>query len=410
MKTSLYIATRYLFGRSFLNIINLITGISVLVIAFVTAAMIIVLSAFNGIESLVDQVYSSFDSDVAIVPIKGKTIDLDSLDVSNLEFHPSISNLEYSIQENVLLSYYDKQRIATLKGITNSFIVSSGLDKNIIFGSPRLSEDSTEFAIIGYGIRTELEADLYSESFEPLTIFAPERGKKLRKYRESTFNQAEIMIGGIYSVNAEFDSKYILVPFNFAAEIFGYDNEVSAIEVNLMKDISSEGFIKENSGMLHSNIKFLTREQKNKLVYQASNSERIATILILSFIIIIGAFNMLASLTIVIIDKAQDITILNSMGADEKMILNIFFFQGMLIAIIGLFLGLILGLALCFIQQQFGIIPLDGGIVPYYPVVLDAKDFILTSTIVLVMAFLFTWFPVKYLSRVHVFSKNKAFS
>lgn len=410
MKTSLFIAFRYLFGRNFVNIINLITGISVLVIAFVTASMIIVLSAFNGIESLVDQVYSSFDSDIAIVPIKGKTLDLDSLNFKTLEFDEAVSNLEYTIQENVLLAYFDKQRIATLKGVTNSFLVNSGLSQNVIFGSSKVVEDSTDFAIIGYGVRSELAADLYSESFEPLTIFAPERGKNLRKYKENTFNQAEIMIGGIYSINAEFDSKYVLVPFNFAKDVFEYKNEISTVEINLMKGVDTKTFIANHIGLLRNNQKFLTREDKNKLVYQASNSERIATIFILSFIIIIGAFNMLASLTIVIIDKAKDITILNSMGADEKSILNIFFFQGMLIALIGLVLGLVIGLILCLIQQKFGIIPLDGGIVPYYPVVLDSNDFILTSAIVIIMAFLFTWFPVKYLSRVHVFSKSNAFN
>lgn len=371
--------------------------------------MIIVLSAFNGIESLVDQVYSSFDFDVAIVPVKGKTIDLDSLDISSLEFNEAVSNIEYTIEENVLLSFFDNQRIATLKGVTNSFVSNSGLSNSIVFGSSILEEDSAEFAIIGYGIRTELAADLYSESFEPLTIFAPERGKKIRKYREGTFNQSEIMIGGIYSVNAEFDSKYVLVPYDFAKDIFGYDHEVSAIEINLMKGAHVDDFIKEHSSILTTNVKFLTREQKNKLVYQASNSERIATILILSFIILIGAFNMLASLTIVIIDKSKDIAILNSIGAEEKNILEIFFFQGMLIAFIGLILGLVLGLTLCLIQQAFGIIPLDGGIVPFYPVVLSVGDFVLTSSIVLITAFLFTWFPVKYLSRVHVFSKNNVF-
>ncbi|NND76755.1 MAG: ABC transporter permease [Flavobacteriales bacterium] len=407
MNTSFYIARRYLFGRSFSNIINLITGISVLVIAFVTAAMIIVLSAFNGIEELVDDVYSSFDSDIAIVPLKGKTFSTDSIKFSDIESHEFVNSFEEVIQGNVLIAFYDKQRIATLKGVNNGFIKNSGLEDRIVIGSPWVEEDEAQYAILGYGVRTEIGASLYSESFEPLTIFAPEKGKNVRKHREGSFNQAEIMVGGVYSVNAEFDSKYLLVPLSFARDMFGYVDEISVLEIDLKEGVSSAEFKNKFSSLLSDSQKFVTREEKNKLVYQASNSERLATILILSFIVVIGAFNMLASLTIIIIDKRKDIEIMNSMGANEKTILNVFFWQGMLIAISGLIIGLVLGLLLCIVQQKFGIIPLDGGIVSHYPVALNAKDVMLTAMIVLGMGFLFTWFPVRYLSKVHVFSEQK---
>ena len=369
--------------------------------------MIIVLSAFNGIELLVDDVYSSFDSDIAIVAKKGKTLELDSSQVSNIQVNKFVEHTEKVIQGNVLIAFYDKQRIATLKGVNNGFIANSGLEDHIVFGSPWVEDEDAQYAILGYGVRTEISASLYSESFEPLTIFAPEKGKDIRKHREGSFNQAEIMVGGVYSVNAEFDSKYLLVPLDFARDMFGLVNEVSAYEISLNDNITSKNFKNNYLDLLAENQKFVTREEKNKLVYQASNSERLATILILTFIVVIGAFNMLASLTIIIIDKRKDIEVLNSMGASEKTILNVFFWQGMLIAISGLIIGLIMGILLCFIQENCGIIPLDGGIVSYYPVALDWKDILLTCTIVLGMGFLFTWFPVRYLSKAHVFSEQK---
>jgi len=406
LNTPFYIAKRYLFGKKSKNIINLITLISLLVIAFVTAAMILVLSAFNGIEELVDEVYSSFDSDIAIIPEIGKTLDKDSIHFAAIMEHEKVLRTDEVIQGNVLVAFYDKQRIAALKGVSNEFIQSSGLSQSIVIGSDIIEEESAQFAILGYGVKSELGAKLFSESFEPLTIFAPEKGKKIRKDKEGSFSQSEIMIGGVYSVNAEFDSKYLLVPLNFARDIFGYVNEISSLEIDLIEGEKGIKFKKENQNLLNKNQVFITREEKNKLVYQASNSERLATILILSFIVVIGAFNMLASLTIIIIDKKKDIGVLNSMGANAKMIRKIFFWQGMLIAIAGCLIGVVIGTVLSVIQQQFGIIPLEGGIVEHYPVKLYWQDFLLTICIVLGMGFIFTWFPVKYLSRVHVFDQS----
>jgi len=410
LNTPFYIAKRYLFGRKFLSVINLITAISVLVIAFVTAAMILVLSAFNGIEELVDQVYSSFDSDISIVPKKGKTINLNNLNISEIEQNSFVKDFEPIIQGNVLLAFYDKQRIATLKGVSNDFIQRTGLSKSIVIGGDILEDEKGQYAILGYGVKSELSAKLYSESLEPLTIFAPEKGKKIRKDRQSTFSQSQIRISGIYSVNAEFDAKYLLVPREFARDIFGYVNEVSALEIELKDKVSTKAFKENNGHLLNENQSFITREEKNKLIYQASNSERLATILILSFIVVIGAFNMLASLTIIIIDKKKDISILNSLGANAKDIRSVFFWQGMLIAVAGCFFGLVLGTLLCVLQMEFGIIKLDGGIVEHYPIKLSLNDFLLTIGIVLGMGFLFTWFPVRYLSKVHVFAEKDASS
>jgi len=367
--------------------------------------MILVLSAFNGIEELVDEVYSSFDSDIAILPELGKTLNKDSIHFDEIIANENVLRTDEIIQGNVLIAFYDKQRIATLKGVTNEFIQSSGLNQSIVIGSDIIEEEDTPYAILGYGVKSEIGAKLYSESFEPLTIFAPEKGKKIKRDRESSFSQSEIMVGGVYSVNAEFDSKYLLVPLSFARDIFGYVNEISSVELDLAEGVNSTSFKKENQSLLNENQVFITREEKNKLVYQASNSERLATILILSFIVVIGAFNMLASLTIIIIDKKKDIGVLNSMGANGKTIRKIFFWQGMLIAIAGCVAGVVIGTVLSLVQQHFGIIQLEGGIVEHYPVKLHWQDFLLTICIVLGMGFIFTWFPVKYLSKVHVFDQ-----
>ena len=404
MNTPFYIAKRYLFGRKFFSIINLITSISAIVIAFVTAAMVLVLSAFNGIEDLVDSVYSSFDSDVSIVAERGKTIQRDSLNYEAIRNHPLVESVEEVIQGNVLIAFHDNQRIATVKGVSNSFIKNNGLSNKIVIGSDVLESEDLQFAILGYGVKSEIGAKLFVDSQELLSIFAAEKGRKLRKDREASFNQADIMVGGVYSVNAEFDSKYLLVPKDFARDIFGYVNEISALEIDLIEGVNSKSFKKNHLDLLNDNQRFLTREEKNKLVYQASNSERLATILILSFIVIIGAFNMLASLTIIIIDKKKDISILNSMGANEQSVFKIFFWQGMLIAITGCIVGIVFGIALCLLQQKLGLISLDGGIVSYYPVSIKWQDLLLTLGIVLGMGFIFTWFPVKYLSRIHVLS------
>ena len=213
------------------------------------------------------------------------------------------------------------------------------------------------------------------------------------------------MIGGVFSINMEYDSEYLLVPIAFARDLLGVDNASSYVEIQAADGISLEElqeFIREATGGAY---KVSTREEKNALIYKANESERLVTILILSFIILIATFNILASITMLMMDKEKDLKVIHSMGATMLQIRNIFFTEAMLISMAGTVIGLFIGLMVCYLQSHYGLVRLQGGIVEYYPVIIDFKDVVLVFSIVLSIGLLFSWYPVKRLAE-GLISKN----
>ena len=404
MNVSFYIAKRYLFAKKSRNIINVITTISVIVIAFVTTAMVVILSAFNGIDELVHDLYSSLDADITIAPARGKTIDSDSLNLGKILALEEVDWIEPIIEDNVILAYRDKQRIATIKGVSNEYLEKINFDSHIIDGISKTERDGVQFGIMGYGIKQELSAGLYAESFVPLIVHAPKKGKKIKKSREKATTKRSLMGGGVFSINVDFDTKYLITSLNFAKDLFDLDSRVSHYEIKL-----NEGYeipvVKNkirsllSSDDINSNVKLVTQEEKNSLIYKANKSERLITTFILAFIVVIATFNIFASLTILIIDKAKDRKTLASMGATEGTIRSIFFIEGIMLSAMGTFIGLILGYILSWIQQHIGIIPLEGGIVDYYPVIIRARDLLLVAGIVLGIGLMFSWLPVWMLTK-----------
>jgi lipoprotein-releasing system permease protein len=398
MRFHFYIAGRYLFSKKSRNVINLITGISVAVIAFVTAAMIVVLSAFNGIDSLVDELYSSFDGDVMIEAPRGRYISMDSLSVDQWKDDSRVKNIHEVLEQSVLIQYKESQRVATMKAVPLGYLEQNGLDASIHEGSALLEDNEAFLAVIGYGIQLDLDAPLFSKSLTPLLIHAAQKGKRISKHKDKAFKTEPIMIGGVFSINMEYDSEYLLVPLPFARDLLDVGPVCSYIEIQAADGISLEElqeFITEATG---GKYKVNTREEKNALIYKANESERLVTILILSFIILIATFNILASITMLMMDKEQDLKVIHSMGATMMQIRNIFFTEAMLISMAGTVIGLILGLGICYLQTSFGLVRLQGGIVDYYPVIVDMADVILVFSIVFTIGLLFSWYPVKRLA------------
>ncbi|MFZ6051838.1 FtsX-like permease family protein [Halocola ammonii] len=362
-----YIARRYLFSKKKKNIINVISLISMVVVATVTAAMIVVLSAFNGIEVLVEEMFSTFDAEITVMPASGKTIHNDSLDTSIFDNNPKIAAWTAVIEEDVMLKYRDKVTVATLKAVDESYHQVSQIDSAVIAGDFLMKDDEFNYALVGVGIRSELRLPLRTGDKPMITVFAPVGGRNLKTYRENAFNKKPIMVSGAYSVNAELDVKYIIVPLEFGKKTFNYENEVSAFEMKLQGVEDLKVFKKELQQQLGDNLKVITRYDKNALIYKTNASEKWATFLILLFILVIAAFNILASLTMLVIEKKKDIFILQSMGTQKKTIRRIFFLEGVLINLVGALAGLIIGVAICLAQQHIGILRLQGSIVEFYP-------------------------------------------
>ncbi len=397
MKLPLHIAKRYLFSKKSKNIINIISWISIISIGIGSMALIVVLSVFNGLQTLVESMYESFDSDLKITAQHGKTIGLDQFPMEEIGNQEGIIDYTKVIEEIVGVKYKDQQIIATLKAVDDNFIEMSNLDSILIDGSAILESGKFNYAVVGYGIASR--TGLYLQENLPLNIYIPKRGKISNLDIGSAFKFKQIMPSAIFFNSPDFDNKYIIVPYRFLEDALEYNNLATAIEIKLAEGIDIVPFQKKLKVILGENYKVTSRYEANALLYKTNQAEKWVTFMILAFILIIAAFNILASLTILIIDKKEDIKILRSMGASKNLIKKIFFTEGILINLIGAGGGLLLGTLICLAQINFGLLKLEGGIVEFYPVEIQVFDFILISFTVLVIGALSSYFPVRILTK-----------
>lgn len=370
-----------------------------MVVAFIAAAMITVMSAFNGIDDLVKQLFANFDAPLTIIPAEGKTF-ADSLvtDKEILSIH-GIKGISRVIEEDAWLSYKDHNAVATVKGVDNSFSKLSPIDTMIFEGEFLLEDDKYSYAVVGLGIRSELYMPLYDYAPTVMQINAPIRGKKLSRHKENAFNKEAINVSGVFSVNAELDAKYIMVPMKFARSLFGMENEISSIEIFLNDDKEIHSIQKELQSKLNPQMKVETRYDKNAMIYKTNASEKWATFLILLFILLIACFNIIASLTMLIIEKKKDIFTLSSMGANPRSIESIFVYEGILINFIGAVIGTTIGLGLCFAQEKYGFITMQGAMVDAYPMSIKWLDVVGIFLTVIAVGSLFTLLLVRRLVR-----------
>ncbi|MBK7295501.1 MAG: ABC transporter permease [Flavobacteriales bacterium] len=399
MNLPLLFARRYLLAKRSQNAVNVITIISIVVIAVVTGAMVVVLSTLNGIGDLVDSIYSPFDQDITIPPATGKTFPKNTLDLSQLNALPEVQRSSWVIEENVLLRCGDQQGVATMKGVEPQYLEMSRLKDFLFDGAISLEGTTGPTAILGIALKTDLAVPLDDGVFQPLEISAPIRGRKLSKYQQRAFEQSSLAVSGTYTMNMEFDAKYAVVPLEFAQEVLHYDSSVSALEVQLKNSKDMDRVAKKLRADLGPSFIVKTRYQKNALMYQTNASEKLFTFIILVFIGLIGAFNIIASLTMMMIEKQQDMRTLISMGATPGVVRRVFFNEGLLIVIVGIFAGLALGLGICFAQQQFGFVALSGSVVEAYPVLVQAEDLVVIFFTVLTIGVLAAWVPLRTLSK-----------
>jgi len=399
MKVPFYIARRYLFSKKSRNVINLISGISIFVVAAVAASMLTVLSAINGIDGLVRELFTSFDAPISVYPAKGKVFSTDSIDFLEVQQIPGVSKIARILEDDVILGFEDRKTVATLRGVDSSFLAISPIDSMIYVGDFILEEKGYPYAVVGLGIRSELLIPIFNDERPPLQIFAPIRGKNIRRFRENAFNKKNLLVSGVYSVNAELDVKYVITSYAFATELFDYGNAVSALEIDIDDDIND--IVNALKVYFGPNYLVQTRDQKNALVFQTNASEKWATYAILMFILLIAAFNIMASLTMLVIEKKKDIFVLRSMGATENMVFKVFFLEGMLINLVGAFAGLFVGFILCWLQQNFGLVALQGSIVDYYPIEIRIGDVVIIFSSIMILGLLSSSLLVRYLIRRH---------
>ncbi|HRF82387.1 MAG TPA: FtsX-like permease family protein, partial [Flavobacteriales bacterium] len=377
----------------------IITAISIVVIAVVTAAMVVVLSTLNGISDLVDSIYSPFDQDLTITPTEGKTFERGTIDLERILAMPVVKNTSWVIEENVLLRSGDQRMVATMKGVEPQYLEMSRMARYMYSGEPTFEGLTGPAALLGLGLKMELGAPLDDGVFQALEISAPVRGRKLSKYQQRAFETVPMAVRGSFTMNLDFDMKYALVPIQIAAEVLHYDSSVTALEIELADKKLLDHTAEQLRTQLGSAFIVKTRYQKNELMYRTNASEKVFTFIVLSFIGLIGAFNIIASLTMMMIEKQRDMNTLRAMGATPGVVRGIFFGEGLLIVVVGIAAGLLFGLAICYAQQHWGFVRLSDSVVESYPVRVLGTDLALIAVAVSAIGLLASWIPLRALSR-----------
>lgn len=402
MNFPFYIARRYLVSKKSHNIINIISGISILGVTIGTMALIIVLSVFNGFEGVVVSLFNAFDPDLKITPAQGKTFRLSEIPGDSITKLPGVIHLTEVIEENALLRYHDRQCIATIKGVGSGYQGFSPLDSMLIEGNFILEQDSNMFAVPGVGIADVLGLDLVDPG-SVISVYVPARHASITGMPDESFNLGVIRPSGIYSISAEFDIKYMLVPLSFARDIFDYPEEISSVEIMLSPGTDAKQVQKKVSALCGDKFVVKNRFEQQEVLYKIMKSEKWAVFLILSFILFIATFNVIGSLTMLILDKRRDIAVLRSMGANDKAVRKIFLTEGLLISLLGALAGIAMGALVCWLQQHYGIVKLKGGsgafIIDAYPVKMKIMDFVWVFITVFLIGLAAAWYPVRKIAQ-----------
>ena len=397
MNLPFLIARRYFFAKKSHNIINVITGISMLGVGIGAMALVVVLSAFNGLERLVGGMYSSFQPDIRIELREGKTFYIDSLPESTIRVIEGIKYLSPSIEETILLKYKEAQFFVTAKGVTDEFLDMSGLDSMIYDGTLKIQEDGVNFIVLGYGVADQLNVFL-NHVFEPIKTYAAKRDAKVGTQIHEAFNTDVIFPSAIFSINPEFDYQYAVMPYEYTSKLLQQKNRVSSYEIGVDEEVDAETTAELIRSKIPSNFIVKTRYQLNELLYKTNQTEKWITFFILTFILGIASFNMLGSLTVLILEKKKDLYTLSAMGFTRAQMKKTFLIEGLLISIIGGGGGILVGLALCFFQRNVGLLKLqEGGISPYYPIEIQVSDILSVVLLVVIIGFVCSWLPTRWL-------------
>ena len=383
------------------NAINIISFISVMGVTVGTMALIIILSVFNGFDELVRSLINSFNPDLRITLTEGKAFTPDESQLQKISAVPGVYDFSRALEDKALVRYDEQQTIAVVKGVSDNYAKVTGLDSMIMEGVYDLSEDPEPYALIGRGIRIYLNVMLLSP--RQMTLFVPRRQSDPSLDASRALNRKYISVSGVFTIEQDYDIKYILVPLNFARELFDYTNgEVNMLEVKL-KPGANAGKVQDVVAEIMGD-RFLVQDryQQNELFYKTMKAEKWAIFLILVFILVVASFNVIGTLTMLMLEKKKDMVTLNNLGADTGLLKRIFLIEGWMISASGAVLGTLLGLLVCWLQVRFELIKLQGSgsfIIDAYPVVVKPGDVILTLVAVVIIGLLAAWYPIQYFTR-----------
>lgn len=399
MRIEPHIAWRYLVAKKRQNAINIISGISCLAVAVVTAAMICVLSVMNGFGEAIEQMFSQLDPELRITPASGKVLRLDDERVQALYAMPEIAVIAPTIEQTALVEFRGRQVPAQLKGVDTTYQQLTDIDSIIIDGNYAVWDGAFERCVMGVGLANTI--GIGAHFISPVHIYAPKRVGKVNMLRpDENFHSKGIFIAGVFAVNqTQYDDTYMLISLPLAQELFEYDEtQATALELKLQPGVSVKKVQKTIRATLGEEYIVLNRYEQQEDFYRIQMIEKWLTALLLVFILLIASFNIISSLSMLILDKQDDIRLLHTLGADGQMIRRIFLYEGWLISASGAVIGTLLGVVICAVQQYFGLLKIGNGtsyVLSAYPVDVQLPDVLLVLVVVLMLGALAAWIPAR---------------
>jgi len=402
VRLPLFIANRYLLAKKSHNLINIITWISILGISVGSFALIVVLSAFNGLEKVISSMNNRLTPDLQIAAVKGKTIDLTTFPLGQLKEIQGVDYVIPTITEDALFRANDKQHIGQVKGVGLEYQEIGRLDEVVLNEEGLLLSDGDyDFAIPGAGVAWYLGISAYNP-YAMVRVYVPKRGNASMMSLENSFNSDVLTVRNVFSTGQEQDEKLVLVPFDWLSELLEYEDKATNVEVFATPNADIKKVKKSVTAIIGADYSVKNQQEQQETLYKIMRSEKWAVYVILTFILILATFNVVGSLSMLMIDKRKDTEILKSMGADKRLIQRIFMNEGLLISVAGGIIGLLLGVVLVLLQQQFGFVKFgtDGNyVVDAYPVMLKLKDVLLIFATILVVGCTSAFLTVRHAMR-----------
>ncbi|MBQ8864983.1 MAG: ABC transporter permease [Bacteroidaceae bacterium] len=405
MNYELFIARRYLFAKKSHHAINIISGISVLGVAVATMAMVVTLSVFNGFQDLVADLFTAFDPELRVTLTDGQTVSTKDPALLQLKKHDAVDVYTPVLEGQALVVQDGRQQVVTIKGVADNITEQAHI-QDILYGDGSfcLHADVLEYGILGIQLAQQLGLPAYFEN--PLQVYAPKPGERVNMGNPlSSFNHEELQSPGVVFVvrQAKYDANYILTSLGFAQRLFERQGRVSGVEIKVKEGFKVDKTKQELQALLGERFKVQDRYEQQDDIFRVMRIEKLISHVFLSFILLVACFNIIGSLSMLMIDKRQDIRTLRSLGANDAQISTIFRLEGHIISLAGALLGLLLGAILCWVQQEYGLVTMGDSegsfIVDAYPVSVYLTDILLVLVTVLVVSWLAIWYPVNYLSK-----------
>jgi lipoprotein-releasing system permease protein len=409
MSLSLRIARRYLFAKKSTNAINIITGIAVFGIAVGSAALVLVLSVFNGFEDLITGMYSNFNPDVKVVPAKGKTFEADSIMLAELEMIEGVAAVAGSLEEVAFFEYKDNQDFGTLKGVDKNFANVVGIDSTVREGQYLFNDNGRELAVLGLGMRNKLSTNV-GDRFTGMAVYMPKRDNRPSPFglAAQPFRRRYVYPGGTFIIQQEFDNQYVLSSIDFARDLLDVEDVVSALEFRLDAGANKDEVMGRIAKYMGEGFIVKDRFKQEEAFMKLMQVEKWLSYAIASLMMLMVAFNMIGALWMIVLEKQKDIAILKSMGTLNTSIRNIFINEGVLLSLLGLAIGFVLAIGLYLIQTTVGIVSVPGNfIVDAYPISMRVIDFVVVAVTVVIIGLLASLPPALRAMRVSVLIREE---